>query len=629
MNQSLLNLIKDFLPMDIMATSSAFDQAIIVAEPNDHHRHQIATILSQHDFKQIHCAADGESLRNLLKNLQKDFANIGLIILSDRLPDCQVVELCRALVDEHSEFKVPVIILLDHPPADPSQLQALQSLKTYGVILVEKPIRAQDFMPLVYLALVLKRERSQLYTLEEQMLTELAEHKILEARLKYLILHDELTGIGNRRSLEQILQLAIHHCQAYRQESALLYLDIDRFNIINDLEGHDAGDRLLVELVNLIRHTVTSKAAIARIGADEFCIHLPSTNQEKALEIAEKIRQAVDEFRFLTPNDYYHISASIGVAVLTPQLSVHHPNELIAQAHQACFIAKTHGRNLVNLYDAKDVTTTHFNDVRWIPLLRSALKQGHFQLVFQPVIRFKDGLISHYEVLLRMLGEDSKTFTPDVFIPVAERMGLIHNIDMWVVEHAIDFLAQLPSDQDHIALTVNLSGHAFQNQKLQPFLEEKLESTWVSPKRLIFEITETAAIANFECTRAMIAKLRSLGCGFALDDFGTGFSSFEYIKNFPVDYVKIDGQFVQNLPDDETDLVLVKAIVEIAHKLGKQVIAEYIETPEVLNLLKTLDVDYGQGFLLGRPQPQLLHSQHVKLTQLTATNLDNRPLFDH
>ncbi len=611
-----------------MTISNPFAKAIIVAEPNDHHRRQIETILSQHDFKQIYCTADGASLRNLLKSFQKDFANLGLIILSERLPDCQIVELCRALVDEHSEFKIPVIVLLDYPPADPAQLQALQSLKAYGVALVEKPIRAQDFMPLVQLALVLKCERSRLYTLEEEILTELAEHKILETRLKYLILHDELTGVGNRRSLEQTLQLAIHHCQAYKQESALLYLDIDRFNVINDIEGHDTGDRLLVELVNLIRHTVTGKPSVARIGADEFCIYLPGADREKALEIAETLRQAVDEFRFLTPNDCYHISTSIGIALLSPALNIRHPNELIAQAHQACYIAKTHGRNLVNLYDAQDVATSHFNDVRWIPLLREALKQGLFRLVFQPVVRLKDGIVSHYEALLRMY-KDGKVFTPDVFVPVAERMGLIHNIDMWVIEHAIDFLGTLPPDQSHTALAVNLSGHAFQNQKLLPFLEQKLESTWVSPKRLIFEITETAAIANFERTRTMIARLRSLGCGFALDDFGRGFSSFEYIKNLPADYIKIDGQFVQNLPEDETDRVLVKATVEIAHKLGKQVIAEYIETQEALNLLKNLDVDYGQGFLLGKPQPQLLQDKTIKLTPLTTVNPDNRPLVNY
>lgn len=598
--------------------ANPFDQDIIVAEPNDRHLKQLTAILSQHDLRQIHCAADGESLRQLLKHFQKEFAGPGLIILNENLPDCQVVELCQALADEHSSCKVPIIVLVDQPPQDLERLAKLASLKAQGVILVEKPIRAQDFMPLVELALVLQRERTRLRAIEEQTLTELAEHKILEARLKYLVLHDELTGIGNRRSLEQTLQLAIHHCQAYRQQSALLYLDIDRFNIINDLEGHDAGDRLLVELVNLIRHTVPDKFTIARIGADEFCVHLPGADQEKALKIAETIRQSVDEFRFLTPNDCYHISISIGVALLTPALAVHHPNELIAKAHQACFIAKSRGRNLVNLYDAKDVATTHFNDVRWIPKLREALRQNLFQLFFQPIVRFEDGFVSCYEVLLRMADESGKIFTPDVFIPVAERMGLIHNLDMWVVEHAIDFLSALPPEQSHVVLTVNLSGHAFQNQRLLPFLEEKLEAAWVSPKRLIFEITETAAIANFERTRAMIARLRSLGCGFALDDFGAGFSSFEYLKHFPVDYVKIDGQFVQNLPDDETDRVLVKAIVEVAHRLGKQVIAEYIETPEVLNLVQALEADYGQGFLLGKPQPKLLPSPTLKLDQFAT-----------
>ncbi|GAB4362936.1 MAG: EAL domain-containing protein [Methylohalobius sp. ZOD2] len=612
-----------------MNTSNFSDNAIIVAEPNSHHRHQIETILSQHDFKQIHSASDGEKLRSLLQQLQKDFSQIGLTILSDQLPDCQLLELCQALADEHSEIKVPIIILRNSSAGDTSRSETLESLKPFGVTLIEKPIRAQDFMPLVQLALVLKKERNRTHLLQEQMLTELAEHKILEARLKYLILHDELTGVGNRRSLEQTLQLAIHHCQAYQQESALLYVDIDRFNIINDIEGHDAGDRLLVEVINLIRQTANGKLSLSRIGADEFCIHLPGADRTSAMETAEAIRQAVDEFRFLTSNDCYHISISIGITLLTSAIPFNHPNELIAQAHQACFVAKNRGRNLVNLYDANDVATTHFNDVRWVPLLRDALKHEQFQLVFQPIIRLQDGLVSHYEVLLRMRGENGKIFSPNIFIPVAERMGLIHNIDMWVIEHAIDFLAQLPADQNHVTFTINLSGHAFQNNRLLPLLEEKLESTWVSPKRLIFEITETAAIANFERTRTMMAKLRSLGCGFALDDFGTGFSSFEYIKNFPADYIKIDGQFIQNLVDDETDQVLVKATVEIAHKLGKQVIAEYIETPKVLELLGHLDVDYAQGFLLGKPHAQLLQLTTLELTDFypNSSRTDDMPLF--
>lgn len=610
-------------------SNQAFDKTIIVAEPNPHHRQQIETILAENGFQKIHYAEGGEGLRDILKKQQKHVSDLGLIIVSHPLPDCQLFELCQAFTCENSELEIPVIVLLSSPQKEDPLLQKLTSLRSSGVILVEKPIRAQEFIPLIHLALVFKHERDRTRQQQERMLTELAEHKILEARLKYLVLHDELTGVGNRRSLEQALQLAIHHCQAYKQESALLYLDIDRFDVINDIEGHDTGDRLLVELVSLLRQILPDNTTLARIGADEFCIYLPQSQREKSLEIAESIRQAVDEFWFLTPNDSYHISVSIGIALLSPEQNLHHPNEFLSQAHQACYIAKTHGRNLVNLYDAKDMASTHFNDVQWVPILRDGLKNDRFFLVFQPVVRLGDGYISHYEVLLRLKDEKGQILTPDIFIPVAERMGLIHSLDMWVIEHAIDFLATLPDTQSHVSLAINLSGHAFQNHQLIPFLEKKLQSLWLSPKRLIFEITETAAVANFDNTRAMIAQVHSLGCSFALDDFGTGFNSFEYIKNFPVDFIKIDGQFVQNLMNDATDQVLVKAMVKIAHTLGKQVIAEYVEKPQVLEFLKKIEVDYGQGFLLGRPEPQLMPHNILPLNEMLPQEPKNLTIFDH
>ncbi len=600
---------------------------IIIAEPDRHRLQEIQSALSQDGFSNLHTASDGAELRNLLKQFQEKFDHVGLLILNHALPDCPVIELCQSLASEDSDFRVPIIVLVDPKTADDTLTAKFDPLRGCGVILVERPLQAQSLLPLIELALVLKQERDQNRIQQERTLTELAEHKILEARLKYLILHDELTGVGNRRSLEQTLQLAIHHCQAYKQESALLYIDVDRFNVINDLEGHDTGDRLLVELVNLIRQTLSGKSAVARIGADEFCLFLPRADRKRAVEVAEAIRTAVNEFRFLTPNDCYHISVSIGITLLTPARHVHHPNELIAEAHQACFIAKTHGRNLVNLYDPKDMAATHFNDVRWVPKLRDALKQELFFLVFQPVIRLNDGLVSHYEVLLRMRDEEGQIYTPDVFIPVAERMGLIHSIDMWVIDHVIDFLAALSNDQAHLTLTVNLSGHAFHNPQLLPFLEDKLQATWITPKRLIFEITETAAIANFAQTRAMIAKLHALGCSFALDDFGTGFNSFEYLKNIPVDYIKIDGQFVQNLSDDATDRVLVRSMVEIAHTLDKKVIAEYVESSEVLQLLNGMGVDYVQGFLFGKPQTELLPYNIFPLDQLKSHRDNNLPLF--
>ncbi len=610
-------------------STKAFDKSIIIAESNPRHRQQIETILSESGFEKVLSAQDGESLRSTLKRFHQNPSDLGLIILGHPLPDCQLVELCQALTGEHSEFVIPFIILQDSPAKEDPQLQALEPLESRGVTRVEKPIRAQEFVPLVQLALAFKHERDQTREQQEHMLTELAEHKILAARLKYLVLHDELTGVGNRRHLEQNLQLAIHHCQAYKQSGALFYLDIDRFDVINDIEGHDTGDRLLVEIVNLLRQILPTNCTFARIGADEFCIFLPNIQRDKALELAESLRQAVDDFWFMTPNDSYHISVSIGIAPLTPSQNINHPNELIAQAHQACYIAKTHGRNLVNVFDAEDMAATHFNDVRWVPLLREGLKNDRFFLVFQPIVRLADGYISHYEVLLRLKDEAGRIFSPDIFIPAAERMGLIHSLDMWVIEHAIDFLATLPESQSHISLAINLSGHAFQNHQLLPFLEQKLQSAWLAPKRLVFEITETAAIANFEHTRVMIAKLHSLGCSFALDDFGTGFNSFEYIKNFPVDYLKIDGQFVQNLMNDETDQVLVNAMVKIAHNLGKKVIAEYVENSQALEFLKRTGVDYGQGYLLGKPVETLLPRNILALNELLPQGSQSLTLSGH
>jgi EAL domain-containing protein (putative c-di-GMP-specific phosphodiesterase class I) len=298
-----------------------------------------------------------------------------------------------------------------------------------------------------------------------------------------------------------------------------------------------------------------------------------------------------------------------------------HPSVLIAEAHQACYAAKANGRNMVQLYNDKDTEAcTRRSDILWVPLIREALMENRFFLVFQPVVRVKDGAITHYEVLIRMRGKRSDIFSPGEFIPVAERMGLIHHIDLWVVDKSIDFLASLPEHQSHVSLTINLSGVAFQDQSLLPLIKQKLEMTWISASRLAFEITETATVANYQQTREMIARIRALGCHFALDDFGAGFSSFDYIKKFPVDYLKIDGQFIKNLLHDETDQVLVKAMIDIARKLGKRTIAEFVENPKVLSLLKTLGIDYVQGYLIGKPEPHLLDKTTISINEIAGSS---------
>jgi EAL domain-containing protein (putative c-di-GMP-specific phosphodiesterase class I) len=250
-----------------------------------------------------------------------------------------------------------------------------------------------------------------------------------------------------------------------------------------------------------------------------------------------------------------------------------------------------------------------------VPLIRTALLEKNFFLVFQPVVDLTSGAVTHYEALIRMRGSNNEVISPNEFIPVAERMGFIHGIDLWVVENAIDFLADIPSN---ISLSINLSSVAFQDEALLPAIKEKLEITWVDAKRITFEITETAAVDNFEQTREMIARIRALGCKFALDDFGAGFCSFNYLKTFPVDYVKIDGQFIQNLVNDETDQVLVKSMAEIATRLGKKTIAEFVETAGTVRILKEIGVHMGQGYIFGRPQIELLSSNTISLAQLMS-----------
>lgn len=489
-----------------------------------------------------------------------------------------------------------------------------EALEPEGATVTPWPSSQEELLSLVRICLQLSAERLLRIRQEHQLLNELAERKIMEARLKYLVAHDELTGLANRRSLEKKLRRALFRCNSGVSCGALLYLDLDRFDLVNDLEGHGSGDRLLVEVVGLFHTKLDMEHVAARIGADEFCILVPAVDKRAAAGIAERLRSALDGFHFLPGRDTYRISVSIGIAMLDSCRQFHHPGELITRAHQACYVAKAHGRNRVHFYNEQDVDVyTRHRDVLWVPVLREALSESRFFLVFQPVVRLPDGAVTHYEVLLRLRGRDGEVHLPGEFIPVAERMGLIHAVDLWVVENAVECLAVLPEEQKDTGFNINLSAHAFHESSLYVLLKDKLKSCGVAASRITFEITETATVSSHQQTREMISRIRSLGCHFALDDFGAGFSSFDYLKKFPVDYVKIDGQFICNLLNDETDQVLVKAMIDIAHKLGKLTVAEFVENPEVLRLLQTLGVDYAQGYLLGRPQPKLLDSRWLPL----------------
>ncbi|GAB4261172.1 MAG: hypothetical protein Kow0065_11620 [Methylomicrobium sp.] len=558
-------------------------------------------------------AAECADIYRIIRPYIDNTDELGLIVVDEDLPGGQVDAMCQSLAGEQQGVCLPFVVLKNNPADIVTDCVSDKSL----IYQLPKAFHDAELALLVEMLLLLKVERYLRYEQQEKLITELATRKLLDAKLKYLVAHDELTGLMNRNQLEQHIRLSLTRNQKLQQNGALLMIDLDRFGLINDLEGFDVADKLIIDVVALIRKLVRQDAWFARIDSDEFCLYFENIGGLEAREVAEEIRKGLNDSRFQSGNVCYSITASIGVATLQSKKVIQHPEELISRAHQACSLAKQNGRNMVWFYneDDKAIKERH-RDVYWVPLIRDALLTQNFFLMFQPVVNLRTGEVSHYEVLIRMKGNENKIISPSEFIPVAERMGLIHSIDLWVVEHAIEFLASLPPDMAQVSLSINLSGMAFQDDTLLPTIKRKLELSWVNAERITFEITETAAVDNFEQTRHMINQIRSLGCHFALDDFGAGFCSFNYLKKFPVDYVKIDGQFIQNLVNDDTDQVLVKSMSEIAKQLGKKTIAEFIECPRVIKILIDLGIDYGQGYIFGKPSQHLIDQGFVSLQQL-------------
>ncbi|KJV07800.1 GGDEF and EAL domain-containing protein [Methylocucumis oryzae] len=604
-----------------MKTTQINKSLIIIGESDLAYAETLVNCLTEQGYPNVAIAQDGHSIYQLLRPHYRQPEKVGALLVNENLPACQFHELCLSLACTPDAYAVPITIL----GTMRQSALAMQLGKQYeisqlnGMIhFLSQPVQLNELLSALRFQLAIKHERQQRLVNEALLSSELAERKVIDAKLKYLIAHDELTGLLNRQSFERHIATLIKRNQKLPKNGALLYLDIDRFSLINELEGYETGDRLLIEAVTQLRSFVTKANYLARIGSDEFCLYLDNVSQHDVRQFAESVRRALDDFKFFVENVVYNATISVGMAYLNSDKPIRHPSELIARARQACRLAKENGRNMCWEYNDNDsVLSKRHSDAYWTPLIRRALLESKFLLLYQPVVDLIQERISHYEVLLRMIGDDAGDIIgPAEFIPVAERMGLIHHVDAWVVENAIDFLATLPDFMGHVSLAVNLSSYAFQDQTLLTTIKDKLESTWVDPRRLMFEITETSAVDNFEQTRNMIVKIRALGCKFALDDFGAGFCSFSYLKKFPVDFIKIDGQFIQNLVDDETDQVLVKSIVEIAAKLGKKTIAEYVENAALVRKLQDIGIDLAQGYFFGSPSRTLQPSSTISIEAL-------------
>jgi len=597
------------------------ERKILIIEHNQSRLLKLQDQLSGAGFRHLIAVSDSKSVFDAIRPFQGKTEEIGAILLAYSLPQCNTLELSKLLTTLDNHHGIPLVFLLeDSVVIDDKLLEELQEAN--AVSMLHYAENSETLTSVVSLALALKNERDERIVNDEKLVVELAERRVMEARLQYLVSHDELTGLSNRSGLEKTLNFAILRCKNFKQKGALLDVDLDQFKVINDIEGHEVGDRLLVEVSTLIRSKLSAETFIARVGSNSFQVFLNKTSKSQVIDIADEIRVAIEDFEFSVGSNTYNVSASLGVAILSPSEKINRASELMSQAHQACCTAKKMGRNRIYFFENSDTQLAMLrDDAKWVPKIKEALRDDLFQLVFQPVVHLADGNVSHYETLIRMRDGD-KLLTPGEFIPVAERMGLIQQVDLWVVTSIIDYIAALPESYKDISFTVNLSSHALQCDYLLPVIKSKLDSTWVSPSRLTFEITETAAVTDFDKTRQMVSKIRALGCRFALDDFGAGFSSFNYIKNFPVDYLKIDGQFINNLACDSSDQVLVKSMIDIAHSLGKKAIAEYVSNAEILRLLKEFGVDYVQGYLLGKPEKELLVEQYFPLSEILRKPLD-------
>lgn len=426
------------------------------------------------------------------------------------------------------------------------------------------------------------------------VIIDITERKQMEERLQYLATHDSLTNIPNRYYLEESLKRAV--AKAKRgTNSFLLLIDLDDFKLVNDTLGHSAGDNVLISLVNILKSNLREEDLLARLGGDEFALLLEGATVDMGITVAEKLRRTVDESNLGHSNDAsYNLTISIGVAKIEGSFDY---QKILSLADTALYAAKDKGRNKVVFIDSNskiNTQLTHTNET--VTLVKKALKENNFVLYYQPVFDM-DESITHYEALIRIQCNNGQLIAPNEFIPVAERFGLMLQIDKWVVKAALAALQQYPQ----IRFFVNISGMSLEDGDFLEFIEASIRESGVSASRIGFEITETIAVKDFIRAEYWIEWLKRLGCQFALDDFGMGFSSFAYLRMLPVDYLKIDGTFVRNMDKDPTQRALIVAINAVAHTLGKKTVAEFVENKEIFDALKDLDIDLVQGYYLGKP----------------------------
>ncbi|MDG6777219.1 EAL domain-containing protein [Thiomicrorhabdus sp. zzn3] len=427
------------------------------------------------------------------------------------------------------------------------------------------------------------------------------EARQLRDRLTWQALHDSLTNLYNRQAFEtRIEDLIQNTLENPGKQHVLIYLDLDQFKIVNDTVGHSAGDELLKQVATLFSEQVRDSDLLARLGGDEFAILLANCNTENALRVATQILKQLEEYRFTWENRAFDIGASVGIASIRNGVN---KATVMSQADMACYLAKDQGRNRIHVFSEDDQSSTQeISQLDWVSRIKQAIEEERFILYAQEIVPLQKTTDKRcYEILVRLRSEDGKLITPNQFLPAAERFNLMGMLDAYIIEHAIQWL----SEHRHAIerLNLNISGQSLDSEKFNDRLLELLKAYSPINHQLCFEITETAAITHMSASISFLNSVKNSGCQLALDDFGSGFSSFNWLKNLPVDFVKIDGAFILDVLSDPIDAAMVRAIHQISQEMNIQSIAEFVETENVSQWLKQVGIDYAQGYHYDQPKP--------------------------
>ncbi len=427
----------------------------------------------------------------------------------------------------------------------------------------------------------------------------------MEQRLSFLATHDPLTRLLNRYAFEQSLKQVLEDAQINQGQHVLCYLDLDQFKIVNDTCGHVAGDAMLQMIAKLLQKNIRQNDTLARLGGDEFGLLLENCTLERAEILTLKMCETIKGFRFSWDDKTFSTGVSVGIAAMTEETTS--IDLVLSAADAACYIAKDMGRSRVHIHMADDdEVAKRQGEMQWVSEIQSAIEEGRLYLHRQSIMSLNEAENErdHFEILLRMHDREGRDIPPGAFIPAAERYAMMPMLDRWVINSTFCWLQQAQAHGKHLGLcAINLSGHSLGDGNLKEYIVEQLTTYDIPPEKVCFEITETAAVSRLDQAIHFMGEMRELGCRFALDDFGTGMSSFAYLKNLPVDFLKIDGSFVKDILEDPVDCGMVESINQIGHLMGLRTIAEYVENDRIRQRLAEIGVDYVQGFGVARPGP--------------------------